>query len=82
MALKARHVATDVHGQASKAEDESVTMDEVERAAHQLEEAVEHLIRALDAAGDDRLACQYVPIRVALALEQLSMRLSYSQMLE
>jgi len=59
-----------------------VTMDEVERAAHQLVEAVEHLIRALDVAGDDRLACQYVPIRVPLALEQLSMRLSYSQMLE
>jgi len=59
-----------------------MTMEEVERAAHQLLESVEQLIHALDAADDDRLACQYVPVRVPMALEELSMRLSYSQMLE
>jgi hypothetical protein len=57
-------------------------MDEVESAAHELALAVERLAHALDAVEDDRLACQYVPFKVPIALEQMALRVSSGQTLE
>jgi len=54
-----------------------VAMDEVESAAHDL--AVERLAHALDAVEDERLACQYVPFKVPIALEQMALRVSSGQ---
>jgi hypothetical protein len=59
-----------------------VAMDEVESAAHELALAVERLAHALDAVEDDRLACQYVPFKVPIALEQMALRVSSGQTLE
>ena len=58
-----------------------VAMDEVESAAHELVLAVEQLNRALDAIGDDQLACQFVPFKVPIALEQMALRVSSGQTL-
>jgi len=58
-----------------------VAMNEVERTAHELVLAVERLTQALDAIEDDRLACQYVPFKVTIALEQMALRVSSGQTL-
>ena len=58
-----------------------VAMDEVESAAHDLVLAVERLAHALDAVEDERLACQYVPFKVPIALEQMALRVSSGQTL-
>ncbi|HEX7443439.1 MAG TPA: hypothetical protein VF320_06115 [Acidimicrobiales bacterium] len=52
---------------------------EVESAAHDLVLAVERLTRAIDSVGDDRLACQYVPFKVPIALEHLALRVTVGQ---
>jgi hypothetical protein len=56
-----------------------VAIEEVESAAHKLVLAVDQLTHALDAVDDDRLACQYVPFKVPIALEQLALRVSSGQ---
>ena len=56
-------------------------MDEGERAAHEPVPAVERLARALDAIGDDRLACQFVPFKVPISLQQTALRVSSGQTL-
>jgi len=54
-------------------------MDEVEKAALELGLAVERMHHALDIVDNDRLACQYVPFKVPIALEHLALRLSTGQ---
>jgi hypothetical protein len=57
-------------------------MKDVESAAHDLILAADQMTDALDAIGDDRLACQYVPIRTTVVLEFLAERISSGQKLE
>jgi len=58
-----------------------VSTAEVEGAAHDLMLAVERLTRAIDSVADDRLACQYVPFKVPIALDHLAQRLTAGQTL-
>jgi len=76
-----QHLLPTSFGSDDKKRRHLVAMDEVESAAHELARAVERLAQALDAVEDDRLACQYVPFKVPIALEQMALRVSSGQTL-
>lgn|GEM_PF-6379784 len=59
-----------------------MAMAEVESAAHDLILAAERLTRALDAVDDEQLACQHVPFKTPIALENLALRVSSGQRLQ
>lgn len=54
-------------------------MQEVERAGHDLAVSIERLTHALDAVGDDRRACRYVPFKAWGSPGRLSRRVSSAQ---